>query len=114
MKWIKKVLAGVASLFTSGKAQAAFDTALKYVPRAIEISKAIAALTPTRADDEIIAAFERYAVPFMPAYLSMPVSKRGYLLLSLATDVLAREAPGVATNVLNTAVQLAVTGERAK
>jgi len=45
--------------------------------------------------------------------LAAPQAHRGYVLLDLATQVLAAQVPGVATNILNTAVQLAVTGLRA-
>jgi hypothetical protein len=35
------------------------------------------------------------------------------VLLDLATQVLATEVPGVATNILNTAIQFAVTSLKA-
>ena len=42
-----------------------------------------------------------------------PAAKRGYLLLQLASQVLSTQFPGVATNILDAAVQLAVTGAKA-
>jgi hypothetical protein len=69
-------------------------------------------MTPNRTDDEIVAAFEKFAVPGAATYLATPVGKRGYVLLQLATEIMSAQFPGVATNVLNTAVQLAVTGSQ--
>jgi len=40
------------------------------------------------------------------------MGSRGYVLLELATQVLAAQLPGTATNILNTAIQLAVTGSK--
>lgn len=113
MNFLKNALKKLVEFFTSGKAEKAFNAAVALVPKALPIVQTIAALTPNKADDEIAAAFAKYAVPFNAAWLDAPRSQRGYLLLHLATEVLADEAPGVATNVLNTAVQLAVTGAKA-
>lgn len=113
MNFLKKIIAAVVGFFKSGKAEAAFNKALELIPQALPIVQKIAALTPTRVDDEIVSAFAYYAVPFQSSYLALPREKRGYLLLQLATDVLAKEAPGVATNILNTAIQMAVTGAKA-
>ncbi len=113
MNFLKNILKKIVQFFTSGKAEKAFDTAVALVPKAIPIVQSITAMTPNKADDEIAAAFAKYAVPFNAAWLDAPREQRGYLLLHLATQILAAEAPGVATNILNTAVQLAVTGTKA-
>ena len=110
MKTIRNIIQKIASFFSSGKAEAALNQAAVLVPKAAPIVKEIAALTPNRTDDEIVAAFERFGVGGAATYLSTPPARRGYVLLQLATEALASEFPGVATNVLNTAVQLAVTG----
>jgi hypothetical protein len=73
----------------------------------------IAALAPNRTDQEIAAAFEKFAIPAAAQYLAAPQGHRGYVLLDLATQVLATEVPGVATNILNTAIQFAVTSLKA-
>jgi hypothetical protein len=113
MKFLKNLVSKIVAFFTSGKAEAALNAAVALVPKAVPIVQTIAALTPNKADDEIAAAFAHYAMPFSQEYLAAPRDQRGYLLLHLATSVLAEEAPGVATNVLNTAIQLAVTGVKA-
>lgn len=113
MKFLKSLLASIVGVFRSGRAEAALTKAVELVPKALPIVQTIAALTPNRADDEIVAAFARYARPFSDEYLARPREDRGYLLLQLATEVLAAECPNIATNVLNTAVQLAVTGAKA-
>jgi hypothetical protein len=68
---------------------------------------------PNRTDQEIAAAFEKFAIPGAAQYLAAPQGHRGYVLLDLATQVLAAQFPGVATNILNAAVQFAVTGMKA-
>ena len=113
MKFLKTIIQKILSLFTSSKAQAALERAASLVPFALPIVKQIAALTPNRTDDEIVSAFEKFGVSGAQQYLATPVAQRGYVLLQLATAVLAAEFPGLATNVLNTAVQLAVTGAKA-
>ena len=114
MKFLKSVIQKIVSFFTSGKAEAAFNAAADLVPKALPIIREIAALTPTRKDDEILAAFDKFNVaPDVAQIRATPSAKRGYLLLQLATDVLAAQLPGIATNILNTAVQLAVTGMKA-
>jgi hypothetical protein len=110
MNKLKQLLSKLTSLFTSGKAQAAFDQAIALVPKAIPIVTTIAALTPNRTDDEIAQAFAKYAQPFSAEYLNAPKEMRGRLLLQLASSVLAAEVPSAATRILDTAVQLAVTG----
>jgi hypothetical protein len=110
MKFLSNLIRKLFSIFSSKKAEAALSQAVELVPQALPIVKEIAALTPNRSDNEIIAAFEKYAIPGATAYLGTPPAKRGYVLLQLATQVLASKLPGVSTTILNTAVQLAVTG----
>jgi len=113
MSLLKTIAQEVASLFGSGKAEAAFNQVVALVPKAAPIVQAIAAATPNRTTQEIEALFQKYAVPFSSGWANTPAASRGYLLLQLATTVLAQEVPGVATNILNSAVQLAVTGLKA-
>lgn len=113
MNTIKKLIAKIVGFFQSGKAEAALNAAAELVPKALPIVQEIATLAPNRTDQEIEAAFQKFAVPIASAVLATPVAQRGYLLLQLATQVLAAEVPGTATNILNTAVQLAVTGSKA-
>ena len=113
MKFVKSVIQKIVSFFASGKAEAALNQAAELVPKALPIVQEIATLAPNRTDQEILAAFQKFAVPGAAQYLATPAAQRGYVLLQLATQVLSAEVPGVATNVLNTAVQLAVTGSKA-
>jgi hypothetical protein len=113
MKTLKILIQKIAKFFTSGLAEAALNSAAELVPKAIPIVQAIAALAPTKTDQEIAAAFAKYGQEFSTDWLTGPVGQRGALLLQLATQVLAAELPNVATNIINTAVQLAVTGIKA-
>ena len=114
MKFLKNVIQKIVSFFASGKAEAALNVAADLVPKALPIVREIAALTPTRADDEILAAFDKFNVPADLAQIrATPGAQRGYLLLQLASAALGIRFPGVATNILNTAVQFAVTGLKA-
>lgn len=108
------LVAWLVSFFRSGKAEEAFNAAVALVPKALPIVKQVAVLTPNRTDDEIVAAFEQYALPGAEEYLSVPREKRGVVLLQLASEILAAEVPGTPTRIINTAVQLAYTGMASK
>ena len=110
---LKSIVQKIVSFFKSGKAEAVLTEAANLVPKALPIVEQIAAMVPNRTDQEILAAFQKYAVPGAAAFLATPLAQRGYVLLHLATEVLANEFPGTATNILNTAVQIAVTGSKA-
>ena len=110
---IKNVVQKIVSFFTSGKAEAALTHACELAPKALPIVEDLAALVPDKTMEQIEAAFQKYGVPFSQQLLATPPSQRCYLMLELATQVLAKKFPGVAMNVLNTAVQLAVTGVKA-
>ncbi len=113
MKFMKNVMQKIVAFFASGKAEAALNQAAALVPKALPIVQEIAAIAPNRTDQEILAVFQKFAVPGAAQYLAAPVASRGYVLLQLASQVLAAEVPGVATHILDTAVQLAVTGAKA-
>ena len=113
MNYLKNVIQKIVSFFASGKAEAALNLAAKLVPKALPIVQEIAALVPNRTDQEIAAAFEKFAIPAAAQYLAAPQGHRGYVLLDLAPQVLAPEVPGVATNILHTAIQFAVTSLKA-
>ena len=112
MKYLKSLIKKIVMFFQSGRAEAALTSAAELVPIAIPIVQTITALTPNKTDDEIAAAFAKYGQTFSSVWLNGPVGQRGALLLQLATQILAAQYPGVATNILNTAVQLAVTGSK--
>jgi hypothetical protein len=110
---IKNIIQKIALFFRSGKVEAALNQAAALVPKALPIVQDIAAMVPNKTDREILSAFQKYAVPGAAQFLATPMAQRGYVLLHLATEVLASEFPSVATNILNTAVQFAVTGAKA-
>ena len=113
MKLFKTIMQKIGAFFSTGKAEAALLQAAELVPKAAPIVQEIAALTPNRTDQEIAAAFEKFAVPGAAQYLAASAGKRGYVLLQLASSILAAECPGVATHILDTAIQLALTGAKA-
>ncbi|HUK15204.1 MAG TPA: hypothetical protein VLW65_02265 [Bryobacteraceae bacterium] len=113
MNYLKSAVEKIISFFTSGRAEAALTQACELVPKALPIVQDLAAIAPDKTMEQIEAAFQKYGVPISQQLLAAAPSQRGFLLLELASKVLAQKAPGVATNVLNTAVQLAVTGVKA-
>lgn len=113
MKTLKGFFSKVAGYFQSGKAAAVFDQVAKLVEEATPIVATIEELTPNRTVKEIANAYLQFGVPLIRTVDDTPAEQRGYLLLNLATTVLGRKYPN-ATNVLNSAVQLAVTGLKAK
>ena len=111
---IKAAVSAVWKFFTGEKARAALDKVVALVPQALDIVRIVAALTPQRTDDEIVVACETCSIPWVDKYLALPVEKRGLVLFDIATQLLARQFPGVATSILNAAVQLAYTAWRAE
>lgn len=109
MTFLKRIFGTLWSILIGPKGQKAAEMVQQYVAMAIPIVKTVAALTPTRVDDEIIALFEKYAVGNLHAYLALPIADRGPALLAAATTELARYVPaGTPTTILQTAVQMAV------
>jgi hypothetical protein len=113
MNYLKSIIQKVLSFFTSGRAESALTQACELVPKALPIVEDLAALAPNKTIEEIESAFQKYGVPFSQQLLATAPAQRCYLLLDLASQVLAQKFPSVAMNVLNTAVQLAVTGAKA-
>ena len=99
----------ILDFFRSPRVKNALDRVATLAQTALPIVETIASLTPTRVDDEIIAAYKHFGVPFVDAELSGDPKRIGTALLNLGTVVLARQAPGTSTSLLQTAVQLAVT-----
>lgn len=99
-------------LLTDG-ATAAAEAVQKISIEALPIVDLIASLTPTRADDEIVATFRRFGVPLADFWLSVPQSRRGPALLELATEVLRKDNQGAPTHQLQAAAQNALVLLRA-
>lgn len=104
----------LVAYFQSGRAERDLKAARDLMPKALPIVEEFARWTPTRADDELIALFRKYAIPGIETFLAMPVEKRGLALLDGASYVLSLTFPGTAARVLNAAVQLAYTAWRAE
>ena len=118
MSIFQKVIQSVESFFRSGKATAALEQAASLVTIAAPIVQELEVLVPSqnRTVQAVEAAYSKYAVPVAAQIQNNPTSINN-ALLNLASAILARNLPpaqaGAATNVLNTAVQLAVTAARA-
>ena len=109
---MKRFFASLIRYFRGGQAEKAFNAA---VDKAMPVVRTLVKITPTRADDEILAAYDRYQVrAYVDQIRATPADKRGYLLLQLATDVLAREFPELPTHILDNAVGAAVTQVKAE
>jgi hypothetical protein len=113
MSKIVKLLKKIGGFFASDKVQTAITTAATVAEAALPVVAVIAAMTPTKADDQILAAYRNYGIPVCETLLKTPPEKRGYALLDLATQVLQKQFPKLPVNVIMTAVQLAVTAVKA-
>jgi hypothetical protein len=114
VSFLKKMFAAAAGYFRSGKAERDLSAIRSMVPKAIPIIEAFAAMTPTRADDELVVLFRKYGLPGIDRFLELPLEKRGLALLDGASVVLGRTFPGAAARLLNASVQLAYTAWRAE
>ena len=113
LKGIKSFFCKVAKLFTTPEGQAKVNAALSatfdVIQEALPVCELIASLTPTRADDEIIALIKRYAVPLaIPAKPMTDLEKSMYLKTSAVTVLKSNlNYAGVSDKVLNAAVEVA-------
>lgn len=119
MSFITKVVDGLKKVWSwldSPKAEAALEQAAQLALEAGPIVAEIAQLAPNSTFAEVSAAYTKYGVPFAAQATTDP-TQVGNCLLNLATLVLQKNLkPGQAVpavNLLNTAVQLAVTALKA-
>lgn len=113
MSWIKKIGSFFARLFskkTAAAIQRGIEACAPYIETALSICTAIAAMTPTRADDEIIALIKRYAVPVV----WNPAGDRGDVLRDIALAALRKQFPAASTSDLNRAIEVAVGAIKAR
>jgi len=108
MSFISKFFGWFKGLAGSPKADQLLRDIQKAALAALPIVKMIAELTPSRADDVLVALFVKYAVPNVEAFLALPMGNRGAALLEVATTELSRKLPDVAKSILQTGIQLAV------
>jgi len=107
---MKKLLRALARLFTGmfsaefrARLIAAIDGALPYLRIAYDFSKLAIALTPTRADDELLALAEALGVPSLWA----ADEERGTVIGRLILAALKRRFPDATDRILNRARELA-------
>lgn len=114
----EKAIQDIENYFKSGKAKAALEEAAQLAVEAAPIVQQIEVLVPAtnRTVEAVEAAYAKYALPLATEVTNDPTSISN-ALLNLATQVLAKNLPaakaGAATNILNSAVQLAVTAAKA-
>jgi hypothetical protein len=112
MNWIKSLSLKLFSYF-SGRASRDVAAAVDLTKTVLPIIERIAAVTPTRSDDEIVRLFCEYAVPQVDAWLALPSEQRGRALMQVATIQLKRLTPDPADRIIDLAVQLAFVQFRA-
>ena len=116
--WIYNSIKKVVNFVLSDKTKNAVDQSTDILNIAIPIVESLSKIsTKTAKLDDIINAYKAYGVPLLATYTENPTSI-GNALLNLATEVLRQKLPAdkanIATHILNTAVQLALTIVRNK
>ena len=103
----------VAGWFGDGNAvKKVLDQAYGLLTAALPIVEDIAKLTPTRADDEIVALIRKWGLKLHVLTYTDERSK-GLFLHQIAAASLKRVFPGMPNSVIDLAVQLAYTAWRA-
>jgi hypothetical protein len=105
------------SIISSPKARNAVEQAASLVSIALPIVEQLSGIDPRTARlKEVVDAYRKYGIPMIQSYTQDPTSI-GNALLNLATQLLRAKLPAdkasLPTNILNTAVQLAVTALKA-
>jgi hypothetical protein len=113
MNWIKSFSLRLFSYF-SGRASRDVAAAVDLTKMALPIIERIAALTPTRSDDEIVRLFRETAIPHADAWLALPIEQRGRVLMQVAAVQLKRLTPDPADRIIDLAIQLAFVQFRAE
>ncbi len=101
------------SWLISSKAKSALDTAAHLVERAAPIVETIGSIVLKGTAEEALEAGLKFGVTLSETELNSGPYAVGNALLNLATDELKKVAPGFPVNVLQTAIQMAVTAYRA-
>ena len=117
--YILKGLKAVFRIFTSPAAQKAMKIAANLSQIALPIVVELAAKYSPKSSkvEDILDAYKTYGVPVLSSYTQSKESI-GNALLNLGTELLRRKLSGsdatLSTDILNTAVQIAVTAMKAK
>ena len=120
MNIFQQIASGLKKLWeiiTSPKARNAVEQAASLVSIALPIVDQLSEIDPQVAKfKEISDAYRKYGVPLVQSYTQDP-ALIGNALLNLATQLLRSKLPAdksaLPTNILNTAIQLAVTALKA-
>ena len=120
MNIFQQITSGLKKLWdiiTSPKARNAVEQAASLVGIALPIVDQLSGIDPKTAKlKEVADAYRKYGVPMIQSYTQDPASI-GNALLNLATQLLRVKLPAdkadLPTNILNTAIQLAVTALKA-
>ena len=107
MSWLKRIWEWLRRLFRPDfgeRIQRGLEAAAPYIERAYEVVALIAALTPTRADDEILEAARRLGII---EFFVDPLADRGEILRRLALEALKRLFPQAPERQLNRAIEVA-------
>lgn len=107
MHAIKAFFARIVSFFTSDKLQHRLSQAYDILETVLPIVEQIAAITPTRADDEIVALAHQFLVPF-PERPMTEAQKAEYLRNTAVIAVRRTLTKFVPDSVIGLAVELAV------
>jgi hypothetical protein len=115
---IKGIFVTIAHFFGSPKAQALERAIEQAAINAEPIVRVIASLVPNRTFQEVVGAYEKYAIPFAITELQYtdpalhPILE-GASLRDLAVGVLQKSHKDAASSTLNAAVELAVVASKA-
>lgn len=107
-KAVGKFFQSIFAWFSSDQAQQIAKSIVSYSNAALPVVELIASLTPTRADDEIIALYKRFALPKVEAYLALPKADRGAALVNAAVAELQKQFPDAPISQLRASIELAV------
>jgi hypothetical protein len=120
MNIFQQITAGLKKLWeviSSPKARNAVEQAASLVSIALPIVDQLSTIDPKTAKlKEVADAYRKNGIPLIECYTQDPISI-GNALLNLATQLLRAKLPlekaELPSNILNTAVQLAVTAMKA-
>lgn len=112
--WIyTNIIKKVVNFILSDRTKNAVEQATDLINIALPVVESLSKInTKTAKIEDVVNAYKTYGVPIVATYTENPTSI-GNALLNLATDVLRQKLPAekanIATHILNTAVQLALT-----
>jgi hypothetical protein len=113
MNFISSFLQKIESIFKKPSVEAAFNTVAQVLVIAEPIVAEIAALVPGGTLAEVLAAYVAYGVPVVTTIANNPTAT-GNAMLNLATTLVMKTVKNPAsTNIVQTAIQIAVTALKA-